>query len=87
MFTIATTTLLFSKKFLKSNFNFKPIDLCIWFNVGVDFVGLGDTEQTYQSITLRVLHELHRFWDRDYKRSSPDFGNFASVQAGKEEVT
>ena len=32
-------------------------------------------------------HGFYWFWDFDYKRSSPDLGNFESAQAGRKEVT
>ena len=61
-----------------------------WFHMGMDksledFVG--DTKQRYWAIALRVLLKLLRLWDRDYQRSSPDFGNFESAQAGRKEAT
>ena len=40
---------------------------------------VGDTKLRYYTIALRVLHRLFWLWDRDYRPSSPDFGNFESL--------
>ena len=60
------------------------------FSTGVDqsFQDLvGDTEQRDGAIALWVLYRFLWLWDRNYKRSSPDFGNFELAQAGREEAT
>ena len=48
---------------------------------------VGDTEQRDGAIALWVLHKFLWLWDRNYKCSSPDFGNFELAQAGREEAT
>ena len=48
---------------------------------------VGDTKQRYWAIALGVLLRLLRLLDRDYQRSSPNFGNFESTQAGRKETT
>ena len=45
------------------------------------------TEQSYWSMTVWIFYGLHRLWDRDCKRPSPDLENFESVQVGIKEVT
>ena len=64
------------------------------FNTSVDqsFEDLvGDTKQRDRVVALWVLFGFgYRFlwlWDRNYKCSSPDFGNFELAQAGREEAT
>ena len=48
---------------------------------------VGDTEQEDGTIALWVLYRFLCLWDRNYKCSCPDFGNFELVQAGREEAT
>ena len=58
------------------------------FNTSVDqsFEDLvGDTEQKDGTIALWVLYRFVWLWDRNYKCSSPDFGNFEFAQAEREE--
>ena len=53
-------------------------------NTSVDqsFVDLvGDTEQGDGTVALWVLYRFLWLWDRNYKCSSPDFGNFELAQA------
>ena len=59
------------------------------FNTGVDqsFEDLvGDTEQRGGAIALWDLYRFLWLWDRNYKCSSPDFGNFELAQAGREKA-
>ena len=59
------------------------------FNTGVgqSFKDLvGDTEQRDGTIALWVLYWFVWLWDRNYKCSSLDFGNFELAQAGREEA-
>ena len=44
---------------------------------------VGEAKQRYWAIALGVLLKLLRLWDSDYQRSSPDFRNFESTQAGR----
>ena len=48
---------------------------------------VGDSKRRYWAIAFRVLLRLLRFGDRDYQRSSSNFGNFESMQAGRKEAT
>ena len=48
---------------------------------------VGDTKQRYWAIAFRVFLRVLRLRDRDYQRSSPDFGNFESAQLGRKEAT
>ena len=76
---VSQPSLLFRKQWLSN-----------WFDAGVN-KPLEDlarnTEQRYLSIIFWVPHKLHWLWDCDYKRSSPDLGNFESLQAGRKKVT
>ena len=60
------------------------------FNKSVDqlFKDLvGDTEQGDGAVALWVLYRFVWLWDRNYKCSCPNFGNFELAQAGREEAT
>ena len=60
------------------------------FDAGVDqsFEDLvGDTEQGDGAVSLSVLYRFVSLWDRNYKCSSADFGNFELAQAGREKAT
>ena len=46
-----------------------------------------DTEQEDGAVGLWVLYRFLWLWDRNYKCSSLDFGNFELAQAGREEAT
>ena len=75
---------------LKPNLLFREQWIDNWLDTGVDKPLedlVRDTDPRYWSITLWVAHVVHRFCDRDYKRSSPDLASFESAQAGKKKVT
>ena len=60
-----------------------------WFHAGVDelFESLvGNIKQRYWAIALKVLFRLLWLSNCGYHRSSPDFGNFESTQAGRKEA-
>ena len=44
---------------------------------------VGDTEQGDGTVALWVPYRFLWLWDRDYKCSSPDFGNSELAQAGR----
>ena len=69
-----------------------PCELWIdnWLHTGMDKPLedlVGDTKQRYWAIALGVLLRFLRFWDGDYQRSSPDFGNFEWAQARRKEAS
>ena len=75
---------------LKPSLLFKKQCINNWFDAGIDKPLkdlLGDTEQTYQSITLWVPHWLHQLWNQNYKQYFPNLGNFKSAQTAKSHVT
>ena len=80
-----------SKRFRAAGTNGRlDLSLAQWFDSGVDKPLkdlVGDTEQIYWWIIFWVPHGLHWLWDRHYKRSSPDLGNFESAQIGRKKVS
>ena len=44
---------------------------------------VGDTEQGDRAVAVWVLYRFVWLWDRNYKCSSSDFGNFELAQAGR----